>query len=207
LYSNAGGANFNTAVGLNSGYNISSGYQNTCLGYNSGTGLTTGANCILIGNGAAPSSAGVNHEVTIGNSANSPYRIYAASWTNASDARDKTQVENVPVGLDFVNKLRPVSYKWDRRAWYENGQPDGSKVSENSELGFIAQELAIVAEEFGCADKLNLVYKNDPNCLAIQQSHLIPILVKAVQELSAQVTALQTRVTQLESGASASAPQ
>ena len=74
----------------------------------------------------------------------------------------------------------------------------------------------------GHADVINLVIKNDPENLMLAEGNIIPILTKAVQELSAKVTALeqslnsavanisslQTQVAALQaSGASASTPQ
>jgi hypothetical protein len=43
-----------------------------------------------------------------------------------------------------------------------------------------------------------LVDDTDPDMLKLRESMLVPLLVKAVQDLMAQVDALQDRVTQLE---------
>jgi hypothetical protein len=91
-----------------------------------------------------------------------------------------------------------VTFKWDRRDWYENGTPDGSKVGERFEAGFIAQEVDAAQDATGCADVINLIYKSNLDQLELHQLKFVPILVKAVQELSAQVTALQTQVSDLQ---------
>ena len=61
--------------------------------------------------------------------------------------------------------------------------------------GFIAQELqeAEVGVEY-----LDLVYDSNPDKLEVKQGKLIPVLVKAIQELSAKNTALEARIAALE---------
>ena len=54
--------------------------------------------------------------------------------------------------------------------------------------GFIAQELQ---EAQKGSEYLNLVYNVNPDKLEATQGHLIPVLVKAIQELSSKVTALE----------------
>ena len=55
--------------------------------------------------------------------------MYAASWTNASDRQLKHAIQNIPVGLDLVLKLRPVEFI------YNNAN------NEQKTFGFIAQEV------------------------------------------------------------------
>ena len=54
------------------------------------------------------------------------------------------------------------------------------------DIGFIAQELQAVDDDF-----LRLVYDANPDKLEASYGRLVPVLVKAVQELSAKVTALE----------------
>ena len=56
--------------------------------------------------------------------------------------------------------------------------------------GFIAQEVLQAVEAFG-ASYTNLVDANDPNQYTFAQANMIPILVKAIQELTAKVEALE----------------
>ena len=43
-------------------------------------------------------------------------------WTIASDKRDKTEITPLIMGLDFINKLEPVTYRWDKRSKYSENQ-------------------------------------------------------------------------------------
>jgi len=203
MFNNTTGA-YNTAIGYYAGGFISTGTGNTLLGVNAGASgannLTTGSTNIIIGTNGNASSSSVSNEVTIYNGTNlARFQGSATSWSFTSDSRDKTNVAGIPVGLDFIKTLRPVSYQWDRRDWYDNKQPDGSKTDPVISMGFIAQEVEEAVQASGNTDVLNrLVYKNDPENLMIAETGLIPILVKAVQELSAQVTALQAQVSALQ---------
>ena len=64
-------------------------------------------------------------------------------------------------------------------------------------MGFLAQELQ-GAMPNGENDVLDLVYEVDPNRLEAKYGNLIPILTKAIQDLSAANEALIARVTALE---------
>ena len=71
---------------------------------------------------------------------------------------------------------------------------DGGKVDE-PDTGFIAQELVEVQ------DRLNqhipgLVYDENPERLEAGYGKLIPVLVKAIQELSAEVSALKSQLNE-----------
>ena len=110
-------------------------------------------------------------------------------------------------GLSLINALRPVTFNWDRREWYDDNTPDGSKIEldydnkiANSGLrqGFIAQEVqAAVAGEKALVDS-QIVSTENPDKLEFAPAHLITNLVKAIQELKAENDALKTRVTTLE---------
>ena len=174
----------NAAFGNAAGAQLTEGYRNTFLGHEAGTTNTTGSNNTLIGYLSAPSSATVSNEMTLGNSSIGALRCQQTSISALSDARDKTDIVNSPYGLDFVDTLKPRQFKWESR--------DG-KVANDGEtrLGFIAQELLEAAD--GNNDVLDLVYENNPEKLEAKYGNLIPVLVKAVQELSAKVKELESK--------------
>jgi hypothetical protein len=66
-----------------------------------------------------------------------------------------------------------------------------------SEAGFIAQDLQAAQAAAG-AGYLGLVYDEDPEKLEASAGKLIPVLVKAIQELSAQNKDLESRLAKLE---------
>jgi hypothetical protein len=168
----------NTAVGRNA-LVASTGGTNTALGYLALSNVTTGSNCTGIGQGVQASSATATNEVTLGNASVTTLRCNAIAITALSDARDKTDVSDLEVGLDLVNALRPVKFTWNAR--------DGSKVGLQ-EAGFLAQDVQAAQ---GDDTYLQLVLDSNPDRLELTQGRLIPILVKAIQELSAEVAALK----------------
>ncbi len=177
----------NTAVGAYSGQSLTTGCFNTAVGYS--TQVLNGSNNTVIGYGAQNVS-GASNSITLGNSSISVIRAQVTSITALSDARDKTDVTALPVGLDFINSLNPVKFTWQMRE--PNEVKDGT-----SEAGFIAQELQTAQKAAG-ADYLGLVYDEDPEKLEASAGKLIPVLVKAIQELSDQNKALESRLAQLE---------
>lgn len=164
---------------------MTAGDRNVFLGSSAAFTKTSGDNNIVIGADAVSSSPTVSNEVTVGNSSNTSYRIYAASWSNASDARDKKDVENLALGLDFVQSLRPVRYVWNYR--------DGSIQNGTTDIGFIAQEL-LEAQEQSDANYAQFVNQSNPDQLMITQGKLIPVLVNAIKELKAEVEELKAKL-------------
>ena len=107
-----------------------------------------------------------------------------------SDGRDKTDVVDLPHGLDFINQTRPVHFKWDIR----DGQPCDKENIGTTNYGFIAQELL----EIGNNKEHRLVYESNPDKLEARYSNLIPMMAKAIQELSAKVDAQQSEIDALK---------
>ena len=62
----------------------------------------------------------------------------------------------------------------------------------------IAQELHEVEMDFNSTDRTRLVNYENPSRLEAQPMNTYPILIKAIQELSAKVDSLQARINKLE---------
>ena len=176
----------NTIVGYRAGDSLTDADNNTLIGKDAGEQITTGDNNLCLGYNSNPSSATVDNEAVIGNSGTATLRCATQTISSYSDRRDKTDIVGIPIGLDFVNKLRPVKFKWDIRN-VEEGNPHQGTVR----AGFIAQELQEVQEgnEF-----MDLVYANNPDKLEAKYSSLIPVLTKAIQDLSAKVEELESKL-------------
>ena len=172
-------------LGYQSGILASTSLFNTFVGANSGSNLTAGTNNTAIGYNALPATATASNSITLGNSSITSLRCAVTSITSLSDARDKKEVEDLNVGLDFIDGLRPVKFVWDDRN--EEGKHDVA------DFGFIAQELKAAEDAVDMADVLKLVYDENPDKLEATYGKLIPILVKAVQELSAEVKQLKNK--------------
>jgi len=200
-----GNGYFNTAVGRNALYNFNYDDNNTAIGNFAGGTLTDGSNNSFLGNGAQPSNPTMNNEITLGNGSVIRLRCAVTTITSSSDARDKYDIEDLPVGLGFINSLRARRFKWDKRDAYfdevqnETGPPtrvavpkDGSRKSNEWNEGFIAQEVDEAATAAG-ADWMQIVYKSNPERLEMAPGKLIPVLVKAIQELTARLEALEAK--------------
>ena len=134
-------------------------------------------------------SATTFNSFTLGNGDVNNLRCNDTSISSLSDERDKTNIEDVPFGLDYINALRPVKFDWNRR----DGSSQGKK-----DFGFIAQELDQVEEQFGLREYTRLVGKDNPEKLEADPMKTYPILIKAIQELSAQNEDLKSRIEVLE---------
>jgi FtsZ-binding cell division protein ZapB len=174
----------NTAVGYRSLYNNQGNY-NTALGHNAGSTITTGANLTCIGIDAAPSSGTAIDQVTLGNGYVQFLRCNVQTISSLSDARDKKNITDLTLGLDFLMKVKPRQFNWDKREWYEGNESDGSKMKDIPTAGFISQELDEVQTTEN-ADWLNLVLKDNPEKLEATYGNLLPVMVKAIQELKTE---------------------
>ena len=169
--------------------NISTGFNNTVVGNQVAGTLTTGDNNIAIGYDADVPSANSNNTCTFGNGSIDNLRCNDTSISSLSDERDKTNIEDLALGVDFLNTVRPVSFDWDRR--------DGTFAGYKS-LGFIAQELKVAGDATDFADHMRLVHNDNPDKLEADPMKMFPILVKAIQELSAKNEVLLARIEVLE---------
>jgi len=193
----AAGADNNVAVGFSAGIQTE-GAQNTMLGAQAGGNLTTGANNTIVGYDAEPSSATVSNEITLGNSSVSVIRAAVTSITSLSDERDKKDIKDITYGLDFVSKLQPREFVWDNRAEKRVVLDDEGNVESETEhysdnknkkdFGFIAQEVQVHDD-----DTLRLIYDANPDKLEMSYGKLVPILVKAIQDLSAELDKKQDK--------------
>ena len=105
----------------------------------------------------------------------------------SSDSRLKSKVQPLNLGLQFINKLRPVSYFKMSRSQY-NGGEDNNDLSY--EYGLIAQEVEEVLKE---TDPENtVVTKGDDGLLGVSYMQLVMPLIKSVQELSSYVEELES---------------
>jgi hypothetical protein len=182
-----GSGNDNTFVGKDAGWAFSGGNNNVILGKFSISyaGQITGNNNIQIGTDALKASLTASDSITLGNSSHNILRCAVTSITSLSDIRDKKEVEELPIGLDFVKKLKPVKFVWNERD--DNGRRD------IKDFGFIAQDLKKCQEDAGLAETLKLVYEENPEKLEASYGKLIPILVKAIQELSEELQTLKSK--------------
>jgi hypothetical protein len=102
------------------------------------------------------------------------------AWTVVSDARDKCIFGNVPHGRSFFEKINPIKFAFKDRITGLIKDPEGKQ-----RYGFSAQE---VLEAEG--NNPVIVSDDNPDLLQMTSDYMIPILVNAIKELSAEVDAL-----------------
>ena len=175
-----------TYVGSNAGQ-LTTGGVNTFIGANAGANMTTGSYNICLGYAANSSSNSSSGQCTLGDSNIGNLRCNDTSISSLSDRRDKTDIVDLPIGLDFVNTLQPRKFKWETR--------DGNIKDGSVRAGFIAQELQEAQSD---CNYMQLVLEDNPEKLEANEGHLIPVLVNAIKELSTKNDALEARIKTLE---------
>lgn len=162
-------------------------------------------NSIAIGYGARING---NNEIQIGGHNQT---LYAPTTVNIrSDSRDKTDIKPLEKGLEFVMKLKPVTGYYDRRdayvdelfqdlpederseklrKWWAKPKKDGSHKEDRLRHWFIAQDVAALEAEYGQLPMVNLNY----DTYTIEYETFIPVLTKAIQELTEKVEALERK--------------
>jgi trimeric autotransporter adhesin len=207
--------NYNTAVGYGSLESSTTGNNNCAVGTNSGYNITTGEFNQFIGRdcrGTAVGQAGANgfgHDIqaeggytTVGRSTNDIRAAHGvATWLTVSDERYKKDIVDSTAGLSFINALQPRTFKYKTlgelpetfRA-YEAGSTEVFKNS-NTNHGFIAQEVkAAIDADDSIKDGFKLWDDRDDGSQEVAEAALIPVLVKAIQELSAEVETLKSQI-------------
>jgi hypothetical protein len=135
--------------------------------------------------------------------------LYANTSTiSTSDQRDKKDIEDSDLGLDFINDLRPVSYRHKigtseqvldedgNKVFNEDGSPKITNIQPGTRYhyGLISQEVKQAIDAHTDKDYATFVLADlsDPNSSQmLRYEELISPLIKAVQELSARVAALE----------------
>ena len=181
----------NTASGNYALNSNTTGFQNTAFGFQALSANTTESNNIGIGYDAQVSNSTGSNQVRIGNT----WIAYAGiqvAWTTTSDKRWKSDIQNSSLGLNFISKLRPVSY-------YRNNDE-----SKKIEYGFIAQELEAALDNEGAKNN-GIISIDDQGMYGVRYNDLIAPMVKAIQEQQEMINTLQKenkdfkeRIVQLE---------
>jgi len=208
-------------LGKNAGSSITTGASNTIIGYRagvSGEALTTGGRNTFIGanvHGQAAGSesnafgydvAGSASTTTIGYGTSDIRTSHGSTnWATVSDERYKKDITASTAGLSFVNALRPVTWNYktlgELPETFRAYKADSTEVFKNTQTnhGFIAQEVKTVMDSHSeIKDGFQMWNSREDGSQEVADGALIPILTKAIQELSTQNAALAARLTALE---------
>lgn len=199
----------NVALGSSALYSCGTSSDNTAVGYQSllslsGSGMTTavGYQSLMNSTGATSTGVGASTEVsTYTNATAIGYAVTASAansvrfgnasittisgqvaWSFPSDRRDKHDIHDTDLGLDFIMKLRPVRYRLNDG----NGQID---------YGFIAQEV----EQALAGRKTNMIRVQDDarHSYLFRSNDLLSPVVKGVQEQQETLDELSGEIAHL----------
>jgi hypothetical protein len=133
------------------------------------------------------------------------------AYITMSDVRLKTDIKECNLGLGFINKLKPVSYKWIETVESVDKQvdKDGKVIKDEiikspgmrDHYGLIAQDLKETLDSEGINSSIwCLADKDDANSTqSVRYTELIGPMIKAIQELNQMVKDLKSQVAILES--------
>ena len=158
----------NTALGFQAGGNNSTGFNNTFIGYSANASSSTLWNATAIGSEAMVSTS---NTVIIGNSAVTNIGGFAG-WFTMSDRREKKDISDCNIGLTFIEKLRPVNYKYLKQDKILNG--------------FIAQDVEHACDELGIEFGGLTKPENENGRYMLSYSEFVVPLVNAVKELKTE---------------------
>ena len=193
------------AIGTNSmcGY---TGIRSIAIGYGAGTVSQTALNpydnCSQIGHNAVATG---DNQVVLGDSSITALKCNVQTITSLSDERTKENIKDSTLGLEFINELKTKTFNKKNPADWEEGILEEQYKNKESKdyirpknnpttyTGLIAQEVKAVL------DKLNIGewdgWGEEPNGVQrLGYGALVMPLIKAVQELSAQVEDLKSKI-------------
>jgi hypothetical protein len=217
-------ARSNTALGSKALSESTEGSFNTALG----------ADALILNSQFVQNSTalGYNAQITASNQVrlgNTFVTAVTSQVGNLSDERDKAEIRNTILGLDFIKQLRPVDWKWDFREDYREKAPvrpssdateeekeayklahakwledsklanitnDGTHKRTRFHHGLIAQEIKSLIETTGVdfGGFQDHTIKGGDECMTIGYTELIGPMIKAIQELSAEVASLKAQL-------------
>jgi hypothetical protein len=189
-YNDSGGLLFKTAGLSNSGMaermrldssgNLLVGTQSTVSSYSVATFAGNQKGITLYHNATSPNYRSIypnsSGNLYFYNGSNEGYLSSAGAWTNASDARLKTNIRDIEYGLNTVLSSQPRHF--------ERNDVEGTYI------GFVAQEMQEVIPE---------VVSGDPERqLGVDYGSLVAVAFKAIQELKTELDTAKARIETLE---------
>ena len=220
-YSNTTASN-NTAVGKDACFSNSTGTKLAALGYQAEKNNEYGYDNVSIGYQANSTASGAGNgvgRITIGTSVTgygqewvtfgrgstrTRVALGTTTWYSDSDERLKENIQTSAAGLSFINDLRPVTFDWKKKGEidpsltaYKEGSEDRIKLENNlNRYGFIAQEVKQAIDNHPEVLDNGEIWQEDEmdGTQGVAPTALIPMLVKAVQQLSAKVEELESQI-------------
>jgi hypothetical protein len=207
----------NTLIGGLAGDEIIGGDNNVCVGYAAGDVITSGNRNIIIGAAADAGGSANNNAICLGYNITASSNDFSfgkasnvvtndfdtdANWSRSSDQRLKKNIADSTLGLSFINALRPVKYNWkpsheldssdsQLAHLYKENAEDNEMNTEATMYNFIAQEVKAALDAAGVSD-FSGWSEDQWGVQQVSREMFIMPLVKAVQELTARIEALES---------------
>jgi hypothetical protein len=189
-------ASQNVCVGRNAGNTITTGGANTMVGQDTDVYVASNTNSSAFGNSAVGTGS---NTISLGNTSISNIEGQV-SFGTYSDERIKKSIADTDIGLDFIKGLKPRKFKRvcpkdypeDIQTKYDKISPELENPDEEID-GLIAQEVKETMDSLGVS--FSGWGQGDDTKQKLQYATFVMPLIKAVQELSAKVEALEAQVS------------
>lgn len=138
-----------------------------------------------------------NNTYHLGSTSDRWKRLYSNNAINTSDKNEKNTIVDCTLGLDFIKKLKPVSYKWNE----DDGKTHYGLIAQDVEKAVIDSGMKV--EDFGSIDvpeRLDTYNKDGREVTeryGLAYAEFTAPLIKSIQELSTENTSLKTEISQL----------
>ena len=198
----------NTAVGAMA-LRYSTGNNNTAIGYSALSNNTAYSYCTGLGYSAQVTG---DRQVQLGGASDTVYAQKAV--VTRSDERDKIDITDSDLGLNFILKLKPRRYKMNPREAYfqttENTEMiseniatndytapnDGSKARKRPHYGLVAQEVKQAMNELDIdfAGYLDSKVDGGEDVLSLGYTEFIAPMIKAIQQQQEMIETLKKEI-------------
>ena len=181
------GSNFTTAVNNSQLFvhNVGANTNSNVIFAGGDTGATGGTGAYSFGQSGLGYTHWIFYHKPISTNQSSVGSISSTStataYNTSSDYRLKENVSELTGALDKVNNIQPktFNYKEDTETTYQ---------------GFIAHELQEVVPQAVSGKKDEVNEDGTPKYQGVDNSHIVPLLVGAIQELKAEIELLKTQI-------------
>ena len=193
-------------IGTDAGENITTSSGNICIGEDAGDTITDGYANVIIGENSDVDNASRVRAVVVGQAAatiaqNHTFRaigdngVYnsanSSTWSTTSDERIKKNIVDHTKGLNVINQVKVRNFEYRTAEEITDSALAGKNVADIAvnktgvQTGLIAQEIETVRPE--------CVQVDDWGVKRVNRDELFWDMLKAIQELSTKVTALEAK--------------
>ena len=168
--------------------------------YNSSSGITYIGNSSefefvdSLASGTKRFRPGVDNSFDLGDSSRRWDDVWATNpQIQTSDRNEKNTIKETDLGLDFINKLKPVSYIWNNKTRTHYGLIAQDVEDLLSEINKDTKDFAGFIKADVSEEKDNIKHS-----YGLRYNEFISPMIKAIQELKADNDSLKARIKTLE---------